>query len=111
MSTDHVIPQVRERAPFHLWLFNRGMTLSEGAQAAGVAQGQLSRALRDPSDENFQRASLEMRTKVKVLTQGEISLDDWPEKSDTTARTPFAVAPAARGAPSASRAGSLRREG
>ena len=71
------------RAPAEIWMFNRRLTLTEAAKAAGVSQASLSRALLPPDAPTFKAASLNLRKKFKRYTLGKVTLDDWPEAIET----------------------------
>jgi len=73
------VPQPVERAPLELWLFNRKLTLTEFARANGLTQQVLERAVLPVTHDRFQQASIKLRQKVKVITNGDIGLEDWPD--------------------------------
>jgi hypothetical protein len=71
------------RSPAEIWMFNRRMTITEAALAAGVSQSSLSRALLPPSEPGFRSASLPLRRKFKRFTEGKVDIGDWPEPIET----------------------------
>ena len=68
------------RTSFEIWLFNHRLTKEQVAKAIKVAPAYLSRYTLSPDSDNFQRCPLNLRLKIRKLTDGAIKLDDWPEQ-------------------------------
>ena len=99
-------------------MFNHKKTLTEAAKLAGVSQASLSRALKQPDEAGFVSASLPLRRKFMKLTQGKVTLMDWPEPLEDCERVGDASRnnrarglPAGRGATAPSGARAAQPEG